>query len=173
MLSVIALSVSWRVLLIKNPFQLTVIFFFVLFTLSYTVGCLSKFLGFIIFIVYVGGVMVLLAYCVILLPTSKYNWTQGISTATPFLFLLLSPIHLQNPSAYSYGLLFNVNTILLAALLLYLVILRIVGIIDYSSGMMKIYDQYKDLYLSDYNFEMLLPLSIITFLPYNDGFIKV
>ena len=62
---------------------------------------------------------------------------------------------------------------MLVAVLLYLVILRIVGIIDYSSGMMKIYDQYKDLYLSDYNFEMFLPLSIITFLPYNDRFIKV
>jgi len=173
MLSVIALSVTWRVLLIKNPFQLTVIFFFVLFSLSYSAGCLSKFIGFIIFIVYVGGVMVLLAYCVILLPSSKYNWTQGLSTATPFLFLLLCPLHIQTPSAYAYGILFSVNTILLAGLLLYLVILRIVGIIDYSSGMMKIYAQYTVLYLTDYNFELFLPRSSFDIFPYNVGYIKV
>ena len=54
------------------------------------------------------------------------------------------------PGSYAYGLLYRARAIFLIALLLYLVILAIVSIIDYSRGIMK-YAQHGSLYYGPFH----------------------
>lgn len=49
-------------------------------------------------------------------------------------------------NAFPYGLLYRASIILLVSLLLYLVILSIVEIIDYSRGIIKFYVEYGFIY---------------------------
>jgi len=140
MLRILALLLSWGVLVISNPFLIAIVFGHVLILLTYILASISKFLAFILFIVYVGGVIVLLSYCVILLPFTKYPSYTSLLILPLFIFLLTSIYGNQNlVSAFSYGLLYCVNVIHLASLLLFLVILAIVSIIDYSGGILKLY----------------------------------
>ena len=69
---------SWGVLLEGNPFILSCLFMQALLLVCLLFGSYRMFLGFILFLVYVGGLMVLLSYCVILIPKGKFG--------SPFVF---------------------------------------------------------------------------------------
>jgi len=90
--------------------------------------------------------MILLRYCVMMLPTNKF-WNHRITIVVFFLFLLASYITIDySPRVFAYGLLYSASAILLVALLLYLVMLSVVSMIDYSCGMVKVYDEHGFLY---------------------------
>ena len=94
-----------------------------------------KFLGSIVFLVYVGGIMVLIGYCVILMPVSKYP--LPLLCLLPLLVVLLRTSPENTRSALPYGLQFSAGAYYILRILLFLVLLAVVGIIDYSRGMMK------------------------------------
>ena len=114
---------------------MTSLFGQVLILATFMVGSESKFIALIIFLVYAGGIMILISYCLILIPINKFSFYPAISI--PFLISFGLPIFHNNIGAYSYGLLHRSRVILLLSLLLYLVMTAVVGIIDYSNGIIK------------------------------------
>ena len=86
------------------------------------------------FIVYVGGIMILIRYCVILIPSNKFGKSQYL-TVIVGAGLMDGVAHILGSIAY--GLLYRAGAITLVALLLYLVMLAIVEIINYSRGIIK------------------------------------
>ena len=117
-----------------NPYLIGALFIQLLIILACVIGLVSKFLGFIFFLVYVGGLMILLRYCVILLPSKK----RGI---TPYLTIVVGAFLMSSRDierSFTYGLLYSARAIILLTFLLYLVMLSVVRIIDYSSGMIKL-----------------------------------
>ena len=116
----------------NNPYIVCLIVGLVLFFLCVIFVSIGKFIRFVLFLVYIGGVMVLISYCVMLLPSAKFE-RMAVS---PLYCALLLPF-VRPVNRYSYGLLYSWSCIFLIVLLLFLVILSVVDIVDYSSGMMK------------------------------------
>lgn len=94
-----------------------------------------QFLAFILFLVYVGGIIILVSYCVILTPLIKYSIPFAV-----LLLLLGFYSYMEFPGIYVYGLLYNSRTIFFVSFLLFMVMCAVVSIVDYSSGM--IYDKF-------------------------------
>ena len=137
------LVIGWATLLINNPYLISLIFFLVVFLGALMLVRYSKFIRFILFLVYVGGIMILVRYCVILSPTSRLQSWRLL----PFVLAVIYLSHTPTPvSGHSYGLLCRASAIFLLALLLYVVMIAVVEIINYSSGMIKLYDRYLFLY---------------------------
>ena len=140
----ITIIVLWGILLMNNPYIIAAWLFQVLLLLTLIVIIYRKFIGCILFLVYVGGIMILISYCVILLPINKFPKVQ------PYAFILLTSAcsaSLTPVGSYVFGLLYNARVIFLLALILFLVMLAIVSIIDYSNGILKMYVQPKHLFL--------------------------
>ena len=55
-------------MVLSSPFVLAVLFVVTLLLSRLVVGCADRFLGFIVFVVYVGGALVLFSYCFMLTP---------------------------------------------------------------------------------------------------------
>merc|ERR1712121_122933 len=129
--------VALGTLLINNPYIMATIFVFVLFMAVFIIGRLRKFISIVLFLVYVGGIMILISYCVIILPTTKFKGLPVAYLSVTFLLSVAdgSP---NMPNTFCYGLLYRSRTVFLVAILLYLVILAIVEIVNYSNGMIKI-----------------------------------
>ena len=125
---------SWWVLVINNPFMMSLLFCQILVLTSCLIGGLSPFMGLMVFLVYVGGILILIRYCVILIPSSKFagNLSPFLLLATSYPFLCAG-----NPRAFTYGLLYRRRAVLLLGILLYFVLLAVVEIINYSRGTLK------------------------------------
>jgi len=91
-------------------------------------GASCKFLSFVMFIVYAGGLMVLISYCVMLLPPTKMKLT--------FFPLLFFSVPFITCDAFIYGL-YRRSIMFLIGFVLFLILLCVVEIVDYSIGMMK------------------------------------
>ena len=82
--------------------------------------------------------MILTRYCVILMPINKF--AKAPITAMLFIGFALR-VCLTPVGVFTYGLLYRASVVFLMVGLLYLVMLSIVEIIDYSRGIIKIYDK--------------------------------
>lgn len=144
----LCLTSAWVTLTINNPYLMAALFSQVLLLLTFQFGFTSKFIGFILFLVYIGGVLILVSYCLILLPVQKFysHFTKRIVVVSIF---LAAPMGVSR--VYPYGLLFSSRAVFLVALLLIFVILSIVSIIDYSNGNIK-YDTALLLHLDLWSF---------------------
>lgn len=133
--------------MVNNPYLMAALFGQVLVLVSCLLGRYRKFIGFILFLVYVGGIIILIRYCVILMPSNKFVRTPII--IAPVIgalgVSLTQGVTIRPAGSFAYGLLYRARAIFLVALLLYLVILAIVDIINYSRGIMKIYVKYRHL----------------------------
>jgi len=132
----LTIIVLWGIFLRHNPYIIAGWLFQVLLLLTIIVIIYRKFIGCILFLVYVGGIMILISYCVILLPINKFPKVQ------PYALLILSfscSAWITPVGSYVYGLIYNARVIFLLALILFQVMLAIVSIIDYSRGILKIY----------------------------------
>lgn len=109
----------------------------ILVVLSIYLRLYRKFIGFILFLVYVGGLMILVRYCVMLIPSNKFLTSAALYLVpTASLVSIGSPL-VKEISGFSLGLLYSYSSIYLVAILLYLVILAIVEIVGYSRGIIK------------------------------------
>ena len=132
---IISFLISWGVVIINNPFLLTCLFIQVLIVMCCLLRFIRKFMSFIFFLIYVGGLVILLRYCVILTPMNKFTSNAPLY---PVLALFLIG-DWSRSNSFTFGLLFSASSVFLVALILYLVMLRIVTIVDYSRGLIKIY----------------------------------
>ena len=69
-------------LAVTSPFATALLFVITLLVVRSMVGTIDRFLGFIIFIVYLGGALVLFRYCFILTPlqNTKVNFSSTLLT---------------------------------------------------------------------------------------------
>lgn len=138
-ITVVRFLIASRTLSINNPYLIATIFIQLLLIVSFLIGMNRTFIGLILFLVYVGGIIILIRYCVILIPSNKFE-RISISLIPIVIAIVLSfPIRTKRDSAFSYGLLYNGRLILILSLLLYLVMVAVVSIIDYARGIIKIY----------------------------------
>ena len=128
----------WGAVVVNNPYLMVLLFGHYLLILVCSLTCFRKFIGFVLFLVYVGGIIILISYCAMLMPSSKF---KKMSLAPLAAYLIYSNTFVGS-SSYSYGMLFSRRAVVLLALLLYLVILSVVDIVNYSRGMMKLYVQF-------------------------------
>lgn len=140
----ILLVMNWVALVINNPYLISGLLIIVLLFISILLGGCRKFIGFVLFLVYIGGMIVLLSYCVILMPYNKFSF-RTIILLIPFILISISKTNVVI-RAIPFGLLFSHSAVYLISLLLYLVLLAVLTVIDYSSGRIKVYDEYR--YLS-------------------------
>ena len=131
--------IAWRTVIINNPFIIALLLFQYLTFISCFISRVRRFVAAVLFLIYVGGIMILITYCVILIPTQKFSSQyQLVSLLIAFTAILNPSLFLPNNS-YPYGLLFTGSTFFLLVLLLYLVLLAVVDITGYSSGTIKMY----------------------------------
>ena len=122
--------------MINNPYIIGIVFALALVYTSIIMSICRKLVAGVIFLVYIGGLIILLRYCVMLLPNNKFK----LPSLMYVLVLLSINVALDMQRTYSLGLLYSTRAILLVALLLFMVLLTVVEIIGYSSGM--IYDKF-------------------------------
>lgn len=125
--------------MVNNPYIIAALLCqFIILTVA-LVGIFRSFIGFVLFIVYIGGLIILISYCLMLLPVDKFE--------VPYFVAILSGIGIIGwinargafiNRRYAYGILCCYRSVLLAAILLYLVLLSVVEVINYSCGMIKI-----------------------------------
>lgn len=135
------LLIAMYVIITNNPYILAGLLGVTLIVVSTSLALVNNFVAFVLFLVYVGGIIILVSYCVILTPLIKYS--------TPFSILLLCFVSfsfIEFPGTYVYGLLYSASTVFFVSILLFLVMCAVVSIIDYSRGM--IYDKSLHLFFS-------------------------
>jgi len=128
----IILIIVWRIIIMNNPYLLACLFSQVLILFTLFLRTISKYIRLIIFLIYIGGLIILIRYCVILLPITK------LIVPIPAIFILVIPLSLSDiRNCYVVGILFRANAVFLICFLLYLVIISVVEIINYSYGILK------------------------------------
>lgn len=132
------LIITWRTIIINNPYIIAILFLQFLILLSCLFASVRRFIALVLFLIYVGGIMILIRYCVILIPFRKFSGTQLEVFSLSMTASALLNLYLFLPiNSYPYSLLFTSSTLLLIVLLLYLVLLAVVDITDYASGSIK------------------------------------
>jgi len=121
---------------IINPYLMAVTLGLLLLLISCALCITRKFVGLILFLVYVGGIMILIRYCVMLLPSTKYLLKPTV-IFFPFTLVVFLSVHDKVTTSYSFGLQYSHRAIVLLSLLLFIVLLSLVEVVDYSSGMFK------------------------------------
>lgn len=138
-ITVLSFLIASRTLIINNPYLISTLFMQLLIIVSLLIGINRTFIGLILFLVYVGGIIILIRYCVILIPSNKFE-RISVSLLPIIIAMVLSfTIITKRDSAFAYGLLYSGRVILILRLLLYLVMVAVVSIIDYARGIIKIY----------------------------------
>nr|YP_133887.1 NADH dehydrogenase subunit 6 [Spadella cephaloptera]AAT08482.1 NADH dehydrogenase subunit 6 [Spadella cephaloptera] len=126
---------------LSNPFSLGISFFLALICLSALMGSISTFIGLILFLVYVGGTMVLVMYCFMLTPLQLMSFCP--CTLVPFFwagfFLYSGKKMISWPilSSSISELYFHSDMIFMVGVVLFLVMLAVVEVVDYSKGALR------------------------------------
>lgn len=120
---------------IREPILLGGVLFGLLLNRALFLGLVSGFMGLVLFIVYVGGTMVLFTYCLILSPLQFFskmkNYYRVVLLFGGF-FLVFGGVMGIYEFYYFFGLL------LIVGVLLFIVILRVVELIDFSRGTLRV-----------------------------------
>jgi len=131
-------------LVMITPFSLGGLFLSLLVVRSLAVGLRSGFVGLILFIVYVGGTIVLFTYCFMLSPRQIFrSWGRLYPVMVGGLggFLVWESI-----AGLPYEFYWVSNLLVLIGLLLFIVMLRVVEIVDFSRGSIRVECNLKFLY---------------------------
>nr|AKS04241.1 NADH dehydrogenase subunit 6 [Parasagitta elegans] len=129
------LLVGFSMLLISSPFIVALLFVVILFLGSLVAGTVDSFLGLVIFVVYVGGALVLFSYCFMLSPLQDSS-TSFTIWALPTLCLTIGGPTVDRSSLYEF---YWVSSLLVSVgVLLFVVMVCVVALIDLSEGAMRV-----------------------------------
>ena len=120
---------------IGEPILLGGVLFGLLLNGALFLGLVRGFIGLVLFIVYVGGTMVLFTYCLILSPLQFFSKIKKYYRVVLLLggfFLVFGGVISIYEFYYFFGLL------LMVGVLLFIVILRVVELIDFSRGTLRV-----------------------------------
>ena len=131
-------------LFIGEPLLLGGAFLVLLLNRSFWLGINRGFMGLVLFIVYVGGTIVLFTYCFMLSPRQIFrSWGRLYPVVVGGLggFLVWESI-----VGLPYEFYWVSNLLVLIGLLLFIVMLRVVEIVDFSRGSIRVECNLKFLY---------------------------
>ena len=99
------------------------------------VGSLERFLGLVVFVIYVGGAIVLFSYCFMLTPLQ-----EGGEPLPLFPLPLVIVLGLGGPPLLSplYDFYWVLALLLLVGVLLFIVMVRVVDVLDFGRGSLRV-----------------------------------
>nr|AKS04263.1 NADH dehydrogenase subunit 6 [Parasagitta elegans]AKS04284.1 NADH dehydrogenase subunit 6 [Parasagitta elegans]AKS04380.1 NADH dehydrogenase subunit 6 [Parasagitta elegans] len=119
----------------STPLFVAFLFVVLLLMTSLTVSGIDSFLGLIVFVVYVGGALVLFSYCFMLTPLQD-SVSYLPKLYLPLLLLTVNSEHVVRGSLYEF---YWVSSMLVGVgVLLFIVMLSVVSLIDISDGAMRV-----------------------------------
>ena len=98
-------------------------------------GINRGFIGLVLFIVYVGGTMVLFTYCLMLSPLQFFSKKKRCYR---IVLLFGGALIIIRPSIRIYEFFFFRGILLIIGVLLFIVMLRVVELIDFSRGSLRV-----------------------------------
>lgn len=129
------LLVVFLYIVTTSPFLIAVLFVITLTVTSLLVAIVDRFLGLIVFVVYVGGALVLFSYCFMLTPLQETRPPRFAYGFPIILFGTLMPV-CSRGTLYEF---YYVTSLLLrVGVLLLIVILCVVSLIDFSQGTIRV-----------------------------------
>ena len=122
-------------LVLQNPYAVGGLFLCTLALTAGVVGSLERFLGLVVFIIYVGGAIVLFSYCFMLTPLQ-----EGGEPLPLFPLPLVIVLGLGGPPFLSslYDFYWVLALLLLVGVLLFVVIVSVVDVLDFGRGTMRV-----------------------------------
>ena len=129
------LGLSSVYLVLQNPYLVGLLFLATLALTAGVVGRMERLLGLVVFIIYIGGAMVLFSYCFMLTPLQEGDEPFPLHPL-PLLVLL----GLGGPPLLSslYDFYWVLSLLLLVGLLLFVVIVSVVEVIDLGRGTIRV-----------------------------------
>ena len=119
---------------LSQPYLLGLIFLIRLLFCSFYISFINSFIGLILFIIYVGGTIVLFTYCLMLSP---HIILLGLKKFYAFLFLTVPVFFTYNWSSSLFEFYWLRDILSCVGVLLFIVILRVVDLIDFSRGSLR------------------------------------
>jgi len=120
---------------IGEPLLLGGAFLVLLLNRSFWLGINRGFIGLVLFIVYVGGTIVLFTYCLILSPLQFFSKQKKYYSVV---LLLIRSIVFSVGSIGIYEFFGFIGVLLIIGILLFIVMLRVVELIDFSRGSLRV-----------------------------------
>ena len=102
---------------------------------AFYLGLGNGFIGLILFIVYVGGTMVLFTYCLMLSPLQFFSNQKKYYR---IIFVLRGGFLGSTLSMGIFEFYFVLGVLLIIGILLFLVMLRVVELVDFSRGSLRV-----------------------------------
>lgn len=131
----IFIVIGFLYLTFSAPFVIAALFILSLGITSLLAGTADRFLGFVVFVVYVGGALVLFSYCFMLTPLQDTNSSYS-PAVFPFMFVSLNIPSVSHGTLYEF---YWVSSLLVCVgVLLFIVMLCVVSLIDFSQGSMRV-----------------------------------
>jgi len=122
-------------LFIGEPLLLGGAFLVLLLNRSFWLGINRGFIGLVLFIVYVGGTIVLFTYCLMLSPLQFFSkqkkYYSVVLTTLRRIVFIVGSIGIYEFFAF-------LGVLLIIGILLFIVMLRVVELIDFSRGSLRI-----------------------------------
>jgi len=120
---------------IGEPILLGGAFLCLLLNSSLWLGIVRGFMGLVLFIVYVGGTIVLFTYCLMLSPLQFFSRQKKYYSVV---LLLLGSLVFRAGFMGIYEFFGFIGVLLIIGILLFIVILSVVEIIDFSRGSLRV-----------------------------------
>lgn len=120
---------------LREPLLLGGAFLALLLSRSLDIGANRGFIGLVLFVVYVGGTMVLFTYCLILSPLQFFSNKKKYYRVS---LLFVSGVGLTGSSIRIYEFFYFRGILVIIGILLFIVMLRVVEMIDFSRGSLRV-----------------------------------
>nr|AKS04052.1 NADH dehydrogenase subunit 6 [Parasagitta setosa] len=121
--------------LFQSPYLIGLLFLTILLITSMMVASLESLLGLVVFIIYVGGAMVLFSYCFMLTPLQE-TLLKIPMYSLPLLFLVGMSTHLSMSLMYEFY--WIASMLFMIGIMLFLVMVSVVEMIDFGRGTMRV-----------------------------------
>lgn len=131
----VLITASALFLVLQNPYAVGGLFLCVLALTAGVVGSLERFLGLVVFVIYVGGAIVLFSYCFMLTPLQ-----EGGEPLPLFPLPLVIVLGLGGPPLLTslYDFYWVLALLLLVGVLLFIVMVRVVDVLDFGRGSLRV-----------------------------------
>ena len=129
------LGLSSVYLVLQNPYTVGLLFLATLALTAGVVGSMERLLGLVVFVIYIGGAMVLFSYCFMLTPLQEGDEPFPLHPLP-----LLALLGMGGPPLLStlYDFYWVLSLLLLVGLLLFVVIVSVVEVIDLGRGTIRV-----------------------------------
>ena len=132
-MSSLVLLIRRMVFIFKRPLTMGVLLLGILFNIAFMLRIRNGFMGILLFIVYVGGIMVLFTYCLIIRPLQLFEQKKYYGV----ILLVIRGVR-RSYTGGLYEFYFMRGLVLIVGVLLFITIIRVVELIDMSSGSLRV-----------------------------------